>query len=98
MIPVITLFLLICIGSLAELTVHDGLFIPDYVLEARAETITIDCERRHSVTINGTAPGPTLMLREEQITWIRVYNRLPDQNLTMVGRIPRLHFLTAGSN
>lgn len=63
--------------------VHDSGFKPDYVLEATAQNITLDCRTRHSVVINGTFPGPTLHLTENRTTWVRVYNRLPDQNFTV---------------
>lgn len=57
---------------------------PDYVLVATAKNLAINCQRRYSVVINGTSPGPTLYLKENFTTWIRVYNRIPDQNLTVV--------------
>ncbi|KAJ9641641.1 Multicopper oxidase aurL2 [Knufia peltigerae] len=56
---------------------------PDYVLVATAKNLAINCQRRYSVVINGTSPGPTLYLKENFTTWIRVYNRIPDQNLTV---------------
>ncbi|KJZ77661.1 hypothetical protein HIM_02838 [Hirsutella minnesotensis 3608] len=74
---------LLLLGARAELQVHDQTFQPDYVLEASAGDIKINCQVRHSVTINGTSPGPSISLVEGQTTWIRVHNRLPDQNLTM---------------
>lgn len=75
------------LGVRAELKYHDHRFTPDYVLEASESNITINCESRHSVTINGTSPGPPLYLKEGKTAWVRVYNRMPEQNLTMV----RLH-------
>ncbi|KAH7242664.1 Cupredoxin [Fusarium tricinctum] len=67
----------------AESQVHDGSFTPDYVLEATLDDIKVNCISRSSVTFNGTSPGPTLYLKEEQTTWIRVYNRVPDNNVTV---------------
>lgn len=32
----------------------------------------------------GTIPGPTLYLKEDQSTWVRVYNDMTGRNLTMV--------------
>lgn len=68
----------------AKCKVHDQTFTPDYVLEATLEDIKVNCKSRQSVVFNGTFPGPTLHLKEEQTVWIRVYNRVPDQNLTVV--------------
>lgn len=71
----------------AQAAVHGDCFQPDYVLEATEEDIKIDCTTRRSVVVNGTFPGPEIYLRENQTTWIRVYNRMPDQNFTMVRMI-----------
>lgn len=57
---------------------------PDYVLVATAANITINCQHRYSVIFNGTSPGPPLYLRENSTTWVRVYNNIEDQNLTVV--------------
>ncbi|KAM0231823.1 hypothetical protein ACHAP5_010923 [Fusarium lateritium] len=67
----------------AKSRVHDKSFTPDYVLEATLDDIKVNCISRSSVTFNGSYPGPTLYLREEQTTWIRVYNRVPDNNVTV---------------
>ncbi len=32
----------------------------------------------------GTTPGPTVYLKENQTTWVRVHNDLPAENLTIV--------------
>jgi hypothetical protein len=57
---------------------------PDYVLVATAKNITINCQTRYSVVFNGTTPGPPLYMKENYTTWVMVYNRLQDQNLTVV--------------
>ncbi len=57
---------------------------PDYVLVVTAKNITINCQTRYSVVFNGTTPGPPLYMKENYTTWVRVYNRLQDQNLTVV--------------
>lgn len=59
-------------------------YAPDYVLSATAENITINCLSRYSVVFNGTLPGPPLYLKENHTTWVRVYNSIEDQNLTVV--------------
>ncbi|EXJ62697.1 L-ascorbate oxidase [Cladophialophora yegresii CBS 114405] len=56
---------------------------PDYVLVATARNITINCQTRYSVVFNGTSPGPPLFLRENYTTWVRVYNRIDHENLTV---------------
>lgn len=68
----------------AELVRHDASWSPDTALYATAANITIDCQSRYSVLLNGTSPGPTLYLEEGKTTWIRVYNQIPDQNITVV--------------
>jgi L-ascorbate oxidase len=57
---------------------------PEYVLVATAQNITINCESRYSVVLNGTSPGPVLRLQEGKTTWIRVYNHVDDLNTTVV--------------
>uniref|UniRef100_A0A4E9ENH2 L-ascorbate oxidase n=1 Tax=Gibberella zeae TaxID=5518 RepID=A0A4E9ENH2_GIBZA len=70
-------------GAFAEYKVHDDTFKPDYVLEATLDDIKINCVSRSSIVFNGTSPGPTIYLQEEQTTWIRVYNKIPDNNVTV---------------
>jgi len=67
-----------------NLTTHDYDFVPHHILRVTAQNISINCESRYSVLVNGTHPGPTLRIPEEKTTWIRVYNDMTDQNLTMV--------------
>ncbi|KAF5019433.1 hypothetical protein F66182_8562 [Fusarium sp. NRRL 66182] len=69
--------------ALAKCQVHDSGFTPDYVLEATLDDIKINCQTRSSVTFNHTYPGPSLYLKEGQTTWIRVYNRIPSNNVTV---------------
>ncbi|KAI0458898.1 L-ascorbate oxidase [Xylaria acuta] len=70
-----------CAG--ASVAIHDESWQPGYAIYATQEDITVNCEHRLSVVLNGTYPGPTLYLKEGQTTWIRVYNHLPDLNLTL---------------
>ncbi|KAG6014821.1 Multicopper oxidase aurL2, partial [Claviceps citrina] len=67
----------------SKLRVHDATFEPDFVLEASEQDVKANCAVRRSVVINGSIPGPTIHLREGRTTWIRVYNRMGEQNLTM---------------
>lgn len=66
------------------LVTHDETFIPDHVLRVTKQNISVACESRYSVVINGTSPGPTLRLTPGTSAWIRVYNDMADSNLTMV--------------
>ncbi|KAH6617183.1 Cupredoxin [Chaetomium tenue] len=74
-------------GSLAavfaETVVHDDQFQPDHILRIAVAEVPSACESRESVVVNGTSPGPAVRLLPGARTWIRVYNDIPDQNLTM---------------
>ncbi|EQK99814.1 L-ascorbate oxidase [Ophiocordyceps sinensis CO18] len=83
MLGAIAALSLLLLGVRAELQIHGPDFQPDYVLEVSEGNLTMNCESRHSVTVNGTAPGPALYLKEGHVTWVRVWNRMPEQNLTM---------------
>jgi len=72
----------------AKNILHDKSFFPDTVLRVSTENISIACESRLSVVINGTSPGPPLYIRPGRSSWIRVYNDMTKDNLTMVGDIP----------
>lgn len=68
----------------AGLVLHDETFVPDHVIYVSAENISQACEPRLSTVINGTSPGPPIVLKAGEPAWIRVYNLVPDANLTMV--------------
>jgi L-ascorbate oxidase len=64
---------------------HDETFVPDAVLRITVQNISQSCLPPKSVVlVNGTSPGPELRLLEGHTYWIRVYNDMPDQNLTIV--------------
>lgn len=65
------------------LVVHDDTFVPDHVLYVSAQNISQACNNRYSTVINGTSPGPPIRLRPGRSAWIRVFNLVPDANLTM---------------
>lgn len=67
-----------------RVAVHDASFVPDHVLQVTYDTIDVACESRTSVLINGSLPGPPIHISPRTQTWIRVYNHMLDQNLTMV--------------
>ncbi|KAF2788279.1 multicopper oxidase [Melanomma pulvis-pyrius CBS 109.77] len=78
----VLLFCLAAQGVSATLQRHDASFSPDHVLYATAGNVTIDCESRYSVLLNGSTPGPAIYLEEGKTSWIRVFNKIPDDNLT----------------
>jgi len=65
---------------------HNGTFVPEFILRATAQNVSQACIDRLFVLLNGTSPGPELRLRPGITSWIRVYNDIPDQNLTVVSR------------
>jgi hypothetical protein len=81
------IFLALCwLGIVAANTqCHDETFVPDAVLRVTQQNITQSClPSKSNVLINGTSPGPELRLLEGQTYWIRVYNDMTANNLTMV--------------
>lgn len=71
----------VIVGSVVH---HDDSFQPDHILRVTAQNYTEACNTRYSVLINGTSPGPELRLKEGQVSWIRVYNDMKDDNTTIV--------------
>jgi L-ascorbate oxidase len=84
------LFLLIfsyfvVLASSHRIVTHDETFVPDAVLRVTISNISQPCVPEKPVAlVNGTYPGPALYLDEGKTQWIRVYNDMADQNLTMV--------------
>ncbi|KAK3375863.1 multicopper oxidase-domain-containing protein [Lasiosphaeria ovina] len=67
----------------AGLAVHDDSFTPDHVLRVTQAQVPTGCESRQDIVANGTSPGPAIHLLPGSTSWIRVYNDMGDQNLTM---------------
>lgn len=68
---------------------HDASFSPDFILNVTEKPFTQSCISKPAVIlINGTSPGPEIRLAEGKIYWIRVFNDMDNQNLTMVTDIP----------
>ncbi|CAK4004976.1 L-ascorbate oxidase [Lecanosticta acicola] len=61
-------------GHYGGLRVHDETFQPDFSLHVTYENITVGCQSRASVLVNGTLPGPELRLPAGKTSWVRVYN------------------------
>lgn len=78
--------LLAVVGAvIANTQCHDETFVPDAVLRITAANIMQSCLPSKSVAlVNGTSPGPELRILEGKAYWIRVYNDMPEQTLTMV--------------
>ncbi len=77
------LFSLILPGYVTAI-VHDDSFIPDAILRVTAQTVSVGGIQRLSTLINGSIPGPELRVPENEVAWIRVFNDINGQNLTMV--------------
>ncbi|KFY33216.1 hypothetical protein V494_07826 [Pseudogymnoascus sp. VKM F-4513 (FW-928)] len=74
---------LIGVASAATVT-HDENFVPDAILRVTEEERKQSCvPSKKILVVNGTSPGPTLRFEEGKTVWIRVYNDIDAQNLTM---------------
>lgn len=89
-LPLYVLHTLLCLHAHLVCGSSSTSAAPDYVLVATAQNLTINCQTRYSVVLNGTSPGPPLYMKEGQTTWIRVFNHIEDQNVTVVCCSPRL--------
>jgi len=70
---------------------HDEFFVPHFVLRVTEGPFTQSCiPKTDVILINGTSPGPEIRLAEGKVYWIRVYNDMDNQNLTMVYK-PLIH-------
>lgn len=73
------------LAGIASAVVHDEQFVPEAVLRVTEETTKQSCvPEKDILLVNGTSPGPALVFKEGATIWIRVYNDIPHQNLTMV--------------
>jgi FtsP/CotA-like multicopper oxidase with cupredoxin domain len=69
----------------AKAVLHDASFTPHAILRVTEQKFTQSCMTKPAVAlINGTSPGPEIRLVEGRTFWIRVYNDMEGQNLTMV--------------
>ena len=78
------------------LVVHDENFVPDAILHVSSGETKQSCvPSKEILLVNGTSPGPELRFKEGKTVWIRVYNDIPNENLTMVSLVlilcPHLH-------
>lgn len=63
---------------------HDESFAPDEILRVTRANASVGGIQRYSTLINGSIPGPPLHFTENQVAWVRVYNDMTDDNLTIV--------------
>ncbi|RDL36125.1 Cupredoxin [Venustampulla echinocandica] len=82
-LTVISVFTAGLVGVTSAVT-HDEHFVPDAVLRVTEEERKQSCvPSKEILVVNGTSPGPSLRFTEGETVWIRVYNDIPHQNLTM---------------
>ena len=67
--------------------VHDDSFSPDAILRVTAQSVSLGGIQRLTTLVNGSIPGPELRVPENETAWIRVYNDMNGQNLTIVSKI-----------
>ena len=67
--------------------VHDDSFRPDAILRVTAQNVSLGGIQRLTTLVNGSIPGPELRVPENETAWIRVFNDMRGQNLTMVSLI-----------
>ncbi|KJZ74145.1 hypothetical protein HIM_06376 [Hirsutella minnesotensis 3608] len=70
-------------GSSYRIQEHAETFSPDAILRVTTESHRVGSFDRYTTLVNGSMPGPAIRIPEEQVFWIRVYNDMPDANLTM---------------
>ncbi|KID74081.1 Multicopper oxidase aurL2 [Metarhizium brunneum] len=62
---------------------HDDSFTPDIVLSVTRQNISIGGMYRETTLVNNSLPGPTLRIPEQKTIWIRVYNDIENDNVTI---------------
>lgn len=82
---------LLLLSVLANACTHNASFIPDAILHVTAQNFSLGGIQRLTTLVNGSVPGPQLRIPEGEVAWIRVYNDMQDQNLTMVSEKPTEH-------
>ena len=74
--------------------IHDDSFRLDAILHVNMQNISVGGINRLTTLVNGSLPGPELRFSEGRPVWVRVYNRMEENNLTMVSLSARsLHVL-----
>lgn len=86
-LPILSVSLvgLVKVAYAVTTSVHDDTFFPDAILRITEAKIKQSCvPSKETLLVNGTSPGPKLKFTEGKTVWIRVYNDVHNQNLTMV--------------
>ncbi|KAF9892042.1 hypothetical protein FE257_002448 [Aspergillus nanangensis] len=78
-----SLALLFGLATASNHVVHDDAWQPDHILRVTAQNYSEACTERYSTLVNGSSPGPELRLKEGQVSWIRVYNDMKEENTTI---------------
>ncbi|KAI9708348.1 MAG: hypothetical protein M1820_004052 [Bogoriella megaspora] len=78
-----TLLGIVNAASSCTLTTHDESFVPDIILRVSTKELTIAGNTSTFPVVNGTYPGPPIELPAGQTTWIRVWNDMQGENVTM---------------
>lgn len=82
--PAITTLTAVLVGVGSAVS-HGESFVPNAVLRITQEERKQSCvPTKQILVVNGTSPGPALLFSEGETVWIRVYNDIPHENLTMV--------------
>ena len=83
-VPTIAALTALLVG-VESAVIHDEKFVPTAVLRVTEEERKQSCvPTKDILVVNGTSPGPALAFNEGETIWIRVYNDIAHQNLTMV--------------
>lgn len=82
-----------------QLRTHDASFTPDFVLSVTSQNISVGGMYKEATLVNNSLPGPTLRIPEQKTIWIRVYNNIKDDNVTMVrNHRPYPPYILRGAN
>jgi hypothetical protein len=63
---------------------HDYSFTPNEIFRVTRQNVNLGGIYRYTTLVNDSIPGPPLRIPENEVFWIRVYNDMTDDNLTMV--------------
>lgn len=83
-VPAVAALTSMWVGAASAVQHGEG-FVPTAVLRVTMEERKQSCvPTKEILVVNGTSPGPALVFEEGRTIWIRVYNDLKHENLTMV--------------
>lgn len=83
-VPAVAALTAMMVGAASAVSHGEG-FVPEAVLRVTMEERKQSCvPSKEILVVNGTSPGPALVFKEGRTIWIRVYNDMHHENLTMV--------------